>query len=112
MADAAQRFSIPVEYAPSGRDLANIWIAYGPPSRHILPKGWTKDPGRRPLPTDMIWEKDIKVPLRDGVHLLADIFRPMTSEDKPVPAIMPWSPYGKTGTGNHNFHIHGVGCLC
>lgn len=22
----------------------------------------------------MIWEKDIKVPLRDGVHLLADIF--------------------------------------
>ncbi len=74
MADAAQHFSIPVEYAPSGRDLANIWIAYGPPSRHILPKGWTKDPGRRPLPTNMIWEKDIKVPLRDGVHLLADIF--------------------------------------
>lgn len=47
----------------------------------------------------MIWEKDVKVPLRDGVQLLADIFRPMNSDTTPVPAIMPWSPYGKTGSG-------------
>lgn len=51
------------------------------------------------MPVDMIWEMDLKVPLRDGVQLLADVFRPVSSDDTPVPAIMPWSPYGKTGTG-------------
>lgn len=93
------QFSVPVAFAPSSKDLANIWTPYGPPSRQILPKRWTKDEGRKSLPVDMIWEKDVRVPLRDGVHLLADVFRPVSSDQTPVPAIMPWSPYGKTGTG-------------
>ena len=36
--------------------------------------------------------------MRDGVNLYADVFRP-ADESYKVPAIIPWSPYGKSGTG-------------
>ena len=38
-------------------------------------------------------ERDVRVPMRDGVILYTDIFRPEGAED--IPAIIPWSPYGK-----------------
>lgn len=38
-------------------------------------------------------EKDIKIPMRDGVHIAADIYRP-EGTDK-VPALLAISPYGK-----------------
>ncbi|XP_014550244.1 hypothetical protein COCVIDRAFT_115999 [Bipolaris victoriae FI3] len=47
----------------------------------------------------MIYEKDQEIALRDGVKIFADVFRPIDSDTKPVPAILPWSIYGKTGTG-------------
>jgi predicted acyl esterase len=65
----------------------------------VLPKGWQREPGFRPLPCDVIWEKDVEVPLRDGTVIRADIFRPAELDGTPVPTILPWSPYGKTDTG-------------
>lgn len=41
--------------------------------------------------------KDEKIPLRDGVELRGDIFRP--ESDKKFPAILLQTPYGKTGQG-------------
>lgn len=41
--------------------------------------------------------KDEKIPLRDGVELRGDIFRPQS--DKKFPAILLQTPYGKTGQG-------------
>jgi putative CocE/NonD family hydrolase len=41
----------------------------------------------------MIITKDVRVPMRDGVHLAADIYRPDT--DRKVPALLALSPYGK-----------------
>ena len=38
-------------------------------------------------------EKDVRIPMRDGVHLAADIYRP-AAEGK-VPALLALSPYGK-----------------
>ncbi len=38
-------------------------------------------------------EKDVRIPMRDGVHLAADIYRPDVSEK--VPALLAVSPYGK-----------------
>ncbi|KAJ6002601.1 hypothetical protein N7451_005148 [Penicillium sp. IBT 35674x] len=73
------------------------------PSGEILPKttvlqpGFRREENCRSIQTPTIFESDIKVPLRDGSCLLADIFRPLDKED--VPAILVWSPYGKTGTG-------------
>ena len=41
----------------------------------------------------MICERDVRVEMRDGVHLVVDIFRPDAVD--PVPALLGMSPYGK-----------------
>ncbi|GIZ45817.1 hypothetical protein CKM354_000896800 [Cercospora kikuchii] len=96
---STRQFSVPVAFTDIDHEPKNTWTEYGPPERRIISKGWTKDEGRRPFPVNVVWEKDVRIPLRDGVELLADVFRPVTSDETPVPAIMPWSPYGKTGSG-------------
>lgn len=68
------------------------------PSTTTLPRGYRKDGGRRAFPAATVWERDIEIPMRDGAILRADTFRPADSDK--VPAIVAWSPYGKTGTGN------------
>ena len=66
-----------------------------------LPEGEKKL--RKPYPFDqrtyevmpgVICEQDVAVPMRDGVVLYADIFRPADDTVK-VPAILAWSNYGK-----------------
>lgn len=42
----------------------------------------------------IICQQDVAVPMRDGVELYADIFRPADSAER-VPAIIAWSNYGK-----------------
>jgi predicted acyl esterase len=37
--------------------------------------------------------------MRDGIKLRADVFRPVSSDAEPVPAIINWGPYGKSSTG-------------
>jgi len=89
----------PVIFTQTSRHLDNIWIDYGHEIKR-LPMGWIKDEGRRMLPCDIIWEKDVEIRMRDGTKLFGDVFRPAeTEEGVRIPAIMPWSPYGKTGTG-------------
>lgn len=67
------------------------------PSHTILEKGFRKDPNAAAFQTATVFEKDVKVSLRDGVKIRADIFRPCDEEK--VPALIAWSPYGKTGRG-------------
>ncbi|EOD49350.1 putative x-pro dipeptidyl-peptidase c-terminal non-catalytic domain-containing protein [Neofusicoccum parvum UCRNP2] len=88
--------NIPILYTDASRDLHNMWAPFGHEVR-VLPKGWVKDPGRRPLAQDTVWEKDVAITLRDGTTLYSDVFRPVGHTA--VPAILPWSPYGKSGTG-------------
>lgn len=73
------------------------------PGRTVLPKGHVKSPGYRPFSKDVIFDRDVAIQVRDGAKLYADIFRPHDSDGKPVPVIIPWSPYGKTGTGPQNY---------
>ncbi|KAI4934951.1 hypothetical protein J4E86_011393 [Alternaria arbusti] len=98
-ATTPQPFSVPVLFTEIDHEPKNIWTDYGPTERRIIAKGWVKEEGRKAFSVDTIWDKDVRIPLRDGVELLGDVFRPVTSDDKHVPAIMPWSHYGKTGTG-------------
>lgn len=60
----------------------------------VLPAGWRLNPTKAPFTVDTIWEKDVEIILRDGVKTRADIFRP--KEGGPVPALIAWSPYGKS----------------
>jgi predicted acyl esterase len=48
---------------------------------------------QKTIESGMIVERDFMIPLRDGVELCADIFRPV--DEKPVPPIIAWTPYGK-----------------
>jgi putative CocE/NonD family hydrolase len=73
------------------------------PGTTTLPAGHLKSPGARALPIAIIFDRDIEVPLRDGVRLRADVFRP--NLDTKVPAIMVWGPYGKTGSSPLNLYM-------
>ncbi len=65
------------------------------PSATILAKGTVVTPGTLPLPCDILFERDVAVPLRDGAIIYTDIFRPVNATA--LPAIVAWSPYGKEG---------------
>jgi hypothetical protein len=82
----------------ANHDFSKTGLEFGP-STQVLPKGWTKAPGRRALHQDLIFEKDFAIKLRDGSTVWSDIFRPPSSKDEPTPAIIAWSPYGKQGNG-------------
>lgn len=73
------------------------------PGRRVLEAGHVRYPGRRPFGVRTIYERDQAITVRDGARLYADIFRPESSDTEPVPCILPWSPYGKTGTGPQNY---------
>jgi predicted acyl esterase len=89
---------IEVLFKEANRDFSMRWCQFGP-SKETLPKGWQKAEGRRALDEDLIFESDMRITLRDGVTIWADVFRPVTSDNQPVPAIFAWSPYGKQGNG-------------
>ncbi len=78
-----------------------------------LEAGHVKSPGRRPFHMGAVLERDVGIKVRDGVILYADIFRPTNSDDSAhkVPAILPYSPYGKSGTGPQQYDIMGP-CRC
>ena len=59
----------------------------------VLKKGSIRREGTRPLPWDILMERDVPVKLRDGVTIYTDVFRPVSGEA--YPAILAWSPYGK-----------------
>jgi len=77
------------------------------PGTTVLLKGHSKSPGRKPFSVDTVYERDTSVPMRDGVQLYTDVFRPKDSETHTVPAIILWSPYGKTGTGVQQYDSMG-----
>jgi predicted acyl esterase len=43
-------------------------------------------------------ERDVAVPMRDGIEMFVDVYTPLTAS-APVPLIIGWSPYGKHNRG-------------
>jgi predicted acyl esterase len=64
------------------------------PGTTTLSKGTVLMEGGYPLPCDIVWERDVPVPLHDGIIIYIDFFRPADGSD--IPAILSWSPYGKS----------------
>lgn len=77
------------------------------PSKTVIRKGHVRSPGKKAFPIDVVFDRDVAIPMRDGVKIYADIFRPVDSDTKKVPALIPWSPYGKTGTGPQQYEAMG-----
>ncbi|MDQ2738901.1 MAG: CocE/NonD family hydrolase, partial [Actinomycetota bacterium] len=63
------------------------------PGTQTLPVGYQVTPAFKPLPVEIVFERDVAVTLRDGVTIYADVFRPVGTEK--VPVLVAWSPYGK-----------------
>lgn len=64
------------------------------------------------LAADFVVEKDVMVPMRDGVPLATDIYRPAAkgkASDEKLPAILTRTPYGKDGakTVGQYYATHG-----
>ena len=89
MSDTQQMF-VPSHPLPAGR--TGLLTAFKPGTR-TLPAGFQVAPPFKPLPIDIVFEKDVAVPLRDGVTIYVDVFRPVGTD--PVPVLLAWSPYGK-----------------
>ncbi len=51
---------------------------------------------RRAIEDGILIERDVPIPMRDGVRIYIDVFRP-ADEAIPVPPLIAWGPYGKHG---------------
>jgi predicted acyl esterase len=47
------------------------------PSTMVLRKGSIRREGVKPLPVDMVFERDVAVKMRDGITMYTDVFRPV-----------------------------------
>lgn len=66
------------------------------PQHFVLTKGHVKEPGRKHMLVDCVVDRDTPIPLRDGLNVYADIYRPVSSDEINVPVVICWSPYGKS----------------
>ncbi|MFF8563426.1 CocE/NonD family hydrolase [Streptomyces albidoflavus] len=87
-----QKVYIPSRPLEPGDDRYGVLSGFEPGTRR-LEAGWRIAPPFKPLPVDIVLEKDVPVTLRDGVTIHVDVFRPVGEER--VPVIVAWSPYGK-----------------
>ncbi|RKK10054.1 hypothetical protein BFJ68_g15583 [Fusarium oxysporum] len=72
------------------------------PGTTVLARGHRVDPERAAFQADTIFESDVVIPMRDGINLRADIYRPATQDtNAKVPTILAWGPYGKRGGAYH-----------
>ena len=77
------------------------------PGTRTLKAGFQVAPPFRPIPVDIVFDKDVAVKLRDGVTIYVDMFRPAGAEK--VPVIVAWSPYGKAqGTSTSVMGVFGL----
>ena len=79
------------------------------PTSHILEPGHVKEAGHKACSIPTILEADQRFIMRDGIRIVADIFRPKDAAG-PVPAIVNWSPYGKSGSSHHNLYMMPYRC--
>ena len=86
-----QAVFVPAYREPEGGQ--GLFAAFEPGTR-TLPTGFQVGPRFKPLPVDIVLEKDVAVILRDGVTIYVDVLRPAGNEK--VPVLVAWSPYGKS----------------
>lgn len=84
------------------------YSGFHPNRTTLLPKGHVKAPSYQAFPLSVLMIEDQAIPLRDGTKIYTNIYRP--SDTPRVPAILAWSPYGKSGadgTGPQNYDTMG-----
>jgi predicted acyl esterase len=74
------------------------------PGKTVLKKGTVRRVGAKPLPCDIVFERDVALKMRDGTTIYTDVFRPAVSGK--FPALVAWSPYGKELGGQWLDDVH------
>lgn len=69
------------------------------------------------LPHKVREEAHVRIPMSDGVHLSAHIWRPVSSDGQPVPAVLEYIPYRKRDLSSvrdsvHHPYLAGHGYAC
>ncbi len=101
-----QKVFMPSHPLEPGSDRYGILSGFDPGTR-TLEAGFQIAPPFRPIPVDIVFEKDVAVTLRDGVTIHVDVLRPAGVEK--VPVIVAWSPYGKgQGTATSVMGVFGI----
>ncbi len=77
------------------------WLKGTPPT-HAHDYRFSREEG-------MIIERDAAAPMRDGVRIFADIFRP--ESEAPAPALIAWAPYGKHSPRGTYERFHNFGSV-
>ncbi|PSN67426.1 alpha/beta-hydrolase [Corynespora cassiicola Philippines] len=75
----------------------------GEPVVHKFPAYHQKEAGRLPFVKPVYFEQDIIITVRDGIRLRGDVFRPVESDDTPIPALLCYSPFGKSNMGGMGY---------
>lgn len=70
---------------------------FRPPTGSPQERGAAPPRYRSTVADGMIIERDVAVPVRGGVTVYADVFRP--AGERPAPPLIAWSPYGKHAGG-------------
>jgi uncharacterized protein len=76
-------------------------------TKTILQAGHVRSAGQRAFDHDVVFQQNRPIPLRDGVTIYTDLFLPHDRSGEKVPALLVWSPYGKTGTGVYQYESAG-----
>ncbi|MBC2776003.1 CocE/NonD family hydrolase [Parasphingopyxis marina] len=69
----------------------------------LPPRGYTKREE-----DGLLIERNVEVPMRDGITILVDIYRPANAPDADLPILLGWSPYGKHGLSDTLWPPSGV----
>ena len=56
----------------------------------------------------LLIERNVEVPMRDGIRILVDIYRPAEGAERDLPILLGWSPYGKHGLSDSLWPPSGV----
>lgn len=77
------------------------WHGFAP-GRTVIKGGTQLSEGSRVVPSDILFDRDVEIKLRDGTVIYCDVYRPVV--DHKVPAIAVLGPYGKQG-GYWNYDL-------
>ena len=83
---------------------SSYYAASPTPTPGLLQKGRILFDGHLPLPSDILFEYDRPIVLRDDVTIYCDVYRPPQAAPGTVPAILVAGPFGKNG-GPNKYHF-------
>jgi predicted acyl esterase len=66
--------------------------------------GWTQKERATTLATGILFDEDIRIPMPDGVEIVADLFRPLGLGS--VPVLVSWAIYIKDTERMGGGHFH------